>query len=150
MRSDRHHSREDSGLVLDRDLVWWHDGQRIEHPRITELFNRSLSPSGDGRFVLTIGSDYCYVAVEDAAYEVRAITASEAAIEVTLSDGTVERLDVDSLRVDSSGLLRCHVKTGKAKARFGRQAQVELGLLIEERPEGYWLTSPPPGRALQL
>ena len=29
----RWHTREDSGLVLDRQLAWFHDGERIAHPR---------------------------------------------------------------------------------------------------------------------
>ena len=45
----RWHTREDSGLVLDRELNWVHDGERITHPRIIEAFNAGLVPTDDGR-----------------------------------------------------------------------------------------------------
>ncbi|MGZ6140198.1 MAG: hypothetical protein ACXWLA_05970, partial [Myxococcaceae bacterium] len=53
----RWHTREDSGLVLDRELNWVHDGERVTHPRIIEAFNAGLVPTDDGRFQLHIGQD---------------------------------------------------------------------------------------------
>jgi hypothetical protein len=130
----RMHTREDSGLRLDRQLRWWHDDALIEHPRIIEVFNCGLAVEEDGRYVLRVGNDWAYVQVEDAAYEVRAVDLSEGdRLSVRLSDRTAELLDVASLAEEpDGGVLTCRVKGGRAKARFSRDAQFQLGERIEE------------------
>ena len=133
----RLHTREDSGLRLDRHLRWWHDGELVEHPNIIRAFNAGLEPAEDGRFILRVGRDWCYVEVEDAAYAVTAVDLTEdsAAFSVRLSDQTAERLDPSTLRLDD-GVLTCLVKHGRAKARFSRDAQYALGLCLEPAGPG--------------
>lgn len=129
----RMHTREDSGLRLDRQLHWWHDDVLIEHPRIIEVFNCGLQVEEDGRYVLRVGNDWASVQVEDAAYEVRTVDVSEGdRVSVRLSDRTAELLDASSLGEDAEGVLTCRVKAGRAKARFSRDAQFQLGELLEE------------------
>ena len=130
----RWHTREDSGLVLDRDLNWFHDGEPITHPKIIEAFNVGLVPTDDGRFQLRIGNDWAYVAVEGAAYRVNAIDADEARVYLRLSDRTGEALDPATLRLGDDGVLTARVKAGRAGARFSREAQFALGQLLA--PEG--------------
>jgi hypothetical protein len=133
----RWHTREDSGIRLDAALRWWHDDEPIEHPRILELFNASLVLDDEGRYQLRIGKDWCYVQVEDAAYEVRTVdVTTDERISVRLSDRTAEALDPQSLRMDPDGVIACAVKQGRAKARFSRDAQYQFGQLLEEGPEG--------------
>ena len=50
----RWHTREDSGFVIDRNVDWWHDGERIEHPNIIEAFNRGLRIAEDGQVKLDL------------------------------------------------------------------------------------------------
>ena len=132
----RWHTREDSGIRLDRELHWWHDDERVEHPKIIETFNTGLVPTDDGRFRLQVGEDWCFVQVEEAAYGVLAIDPSEDSVSLRLSDRTAERLVPATLAMDSSGVLLCQVKQGRAKARFTRDAQFALGSLIEKTSEG--------------
>ena len=132
----RWHTREDSGLVLDRQLRWFHDGQPIAHPKIIELFNESLVPTDDGRFQLRVGKDWAYVTVEDAAYRVTGLDVTESQLFLRLSDRTGEALDPPTLAVEADGVLTVRVKGGRAKARFSRQAQVAFGALLEESGEG--------------
>lgn len=125
------HTREESGLRLDRELTWWHDGERIEHPNIIEAFNRGLTVADDGRYQLHFGGDWCFVAVEDCGYAVIAV--DEAAghrLSIRLSDRTAEWLDPLTLAADDDGALTVKVKGGKAKARFTREAHFELGTLL--------------------
>ncbi|MBU8894333.1 DUF1285 domain-containing protein [Corallococcus sp. M34] len=133
----RWHTREDSGIRLDPTLRWWHDDEPILHPRIIELFDASLVLDDQGRYQLRIGNDWCYVQVEDAAYEVRTVDVSPSdLVSIRLSDRTAEALDVATLHVESDGVVGCQVKQGRAKARFSRDAQYQLGQLLEEGPEG--------------
>lgn len=130
----RWHTREDSGLVLDRALHWLHDGERITHPKIIEAFNQGLVPTGDGRFQLRIGNDWAYVTVEGAAYRVNAIDTDDTRVYLRLSDRTGEALDPATLRLGEDGVLTARVKAGRAEARFSRDAQYALGQLLV--PEG--------------
>lgn len=131
----RLHTREDSGIRLDRQLRWWHDGEPVEHPKIVEAFNTGLQPTDDGQFVLRFGRDWCFVQVDDAAYAVTAVDATDdGELSVRLSDRTAERLLPVTLRVED-GVLTCGVKGGRAKARFSRDAQYALGQYLE--PSGH-------------
>lgn len=133
----RWHTREDSGIRLDRQLRWWHDDEPVEHPKIIEAFNVGLVPVEDGRFQLRFGNDWCFVQVEDAAYEVRAVDVGEdGRVSVRLSDRTAEALALDTLAEAPDGVLTCRVKAGLAKARFSRDAQFQLGELLEHAPDG--------------
>jgi len=111
------HTREESGLVLDRNLVWYHDGERITHPRIVEAFNAGLRPTDDGRFQLHIGNDWAYVTVEGPAYGVTGIDPGPRSL---------------GLRLDDEGVLNALVKAGRARARFSRDAQFALAQLLRD------------------
>jgi len=133
----RWHTREDSGIRLDARLRWWHDDEPIEHPRIIELFNSSLVLDEQGRYQLQIGKDWCYVQVEDAAYEVRTVDVTpDERVFVRLSDRTAEALEPATLAVAPDGVLTCRVKGSRAGARFSRDAQYQLGELLEQDEGG--------------
>ncbi|MFL5320602.1 MAG: DUF1285 domain-containing protein [Myxococcaceae bacterium] len=130
------HTREDSGIRLDREGRWWHDDEPVEHPRIIEAFNQGLQPDDQGRFILRFGNDWCVVQVEDAAYRVTAVDLENNCITLRLSDRSSEPLDPAALSLDSDGVLHCKVKQGRAWARFSRDAQFQLGEALEENDEG--------------
>ncbi|MET0405629.1 MAG: DUF1285 domain-containing protein [Cystobacter sp.] len=133
----RWHTREDSGIRLDARLRWWHDDEPILHPRILELFNSSLLLDDAGRYQLQIGNDWCFVQVEGAAFEVRTVdVGADERVSVRLSDRTAEVLDVASLVPGEDEVLECRVKAGRARARFSRDAQYQLGALMEQDAEG--------------
>ena len=130
----RWHTREDSGIRLDRRLTWFHDGEVIDHPNIIEAFNRGVRVEDDGRLTLHFGNDWCFIEAEDCAFGVVAVDVSEGdRLSVRLSDRTAEWLDVASLALDDEGVLTVCVKGGKAKARFSRDAQVQLADFFVER-----------------
>jgi len=127
----RWHTREDSGLVLDQNLAWYHDGERITHPRIVEAFNAGLVPTDDGRFQLHIGNDWAYVTVEGPAYAVTGIEPGPRTLTLRLSDRTTESLDPSTVVLDPEGVLTAEVKGGRARARFSRDAQFALVQLLQ-------------------
>lgn len=132
MTSKRWHTREDSGIRLDREGQWWHDDERVEHPKIIEAFNQGLKPTEDGRYRLEFGNDWCFVTVEDAAYRVLLVDVDDAqGLFLRLSDRRTELLQPSTLFMEPDGVLSCRVKDGKAKARFGREAQFAIGQLLE-------------------
>ena len=138
----RSHTREDSGLVLDRNLDWYHDGERITHPRIIEAFNTGLVPTEDGRFQLHIGNDWAYVTVAEAAYRVIAVDHDDRQVYLRLSDRSGEALDPATLILGSDGVLTARVKQGRALARFSRDAQFALGGLLNREGESVFVKLP--------
>jgi hypothetical protein len=129
----RWHTREDSGIRIDRQGRWWHDDGLVEHPNIIEAFNQGLRVMDDGRYQLHFGGDWCFVTVADCAFTVVAVDESEGErLSVRLSDRTAEWLDLDTLALDDEGVLVAKVKGGKARARFSREAQFQLAERFEE------------------
>ncbi len=138
--SEHRHTREASGLRLDRSLRWWHDGEPIEHPNIVEAFNRGLSVRDDGRVVLSFGNDWALVEVEACAFAVAGVDVGEGErLAVRLSDRTAEWLDAESLALDEDGALTVKVKGGKARARFTRDAQFQLEPYLAEEGDRFEL-----------
>jgi uncharacterized protein len=127
----RWHTREDSGLRLDRTGRWWHDGEPIEHPRIVEAFNRGLTVTPEGRYRLEFGGDWCFVEVEDCGYTVLAVEAAEGGLALRLSDRTAEWLEPRTLALDAEGVLTCRVKAGLARARLSRPAHLAVASALE-------------------
>lgn len=127
MTGPRWHTREQSGLRLDRRQRWFHDGEPIENPNIIEAFNRGLSVREDGAVVLTFGGDWALVEVEGCPFAVVAVDRGEGErLSVRLSDRTAEWLDAETLAEDDEGALTVAVKAGRARARLTRDAQFQL------------------------
>lgn len=128
----RWHTREDSGLRIDKRGRWLHDDVPIEHPNIIEAFNRGLRVQSDGRVQLHFGNDWCFVVVDDCAFTVVAIDEAEGErLSVRLSDRTAELLEFAALELDDEGVLTVKVKGGLARARFSRDAQFALAERFE-------------------
>lgn len=133
MSTPRWHTREDSGMKIDRQGRWWHDDEPVEHPNIIEAFNRGLRVGDDGRYQLHFGGDWCFVQVEDCGFTVVTVDEAEGErLSVRLSDRTAEWLDLASLALDDQGVLTVRVKEGKGRARFSREAQFQLAERFEE------------------
>lgn len=148
-------SRE-SKIRLDGEGRFWHDGERVEHPGLAHGLHTWIARHPvDGRIVLENGWDWCYLAVDDAPFFVRAISISTGAMDamgvkratrpaddegerllVRLSDDSEEPLVLESLHVDVDGVIRCEVKHaakgGPFPARFDRHAAAALGELLHE------------------
>lgn len=128
--------RSRSGLSIDAEGRFLHRGEPITHARTLAVLWASLEPTADGRWLVRIGRESGYVAVERAPYVVRGLVEDPGGARVlVLSDGSREPLDPRTLALDADGVLRCAVKGGRP-ASFSRSAQVTLGLALEERPPG--------------
>lgn len=135
-KPSRRHTREESGLVLDEEGRWFHDGVAVEHPKVAQAFHRGLERAPDGRYVVRVGPDWCFVEVRGTPLQVvSAAVDREAGIaELTFSNGLAESLRPETVCA-SEGILYCTASTG-LHARFSRSAQVALGALVEEEPGG--------------
>jgi len=129
-------SRE-STIVLDGLGRFWHDGALVVHPGMARAFAQWIRRHpDDGRFILSNDYDWTYFTVDDVPFVVRTVVIEGERAKLTLSDGSDELLDADSLRVGRAGALYCKVKEGGFEARFTPQAQTHLAPLLEESAEG--------------
>jgi hypothetical protein len=128
--------RSQSGLSIDAEGRFLHRGEPITHARTLAVLWGSLEATADGRWLVRIGRESGYVAVEIAPYVVRGVLEGpDGTPSLALSDGTREPLDPRTLALGADGVLRCEVKLGRP-ASFSRTAQIALGLALEERPAG--------------
>jgi uncharacterized protein len=133
-----------SGLKLDREGRWWHQGEPVQHAGLADALHRWLDRLDDGRYVVRFDAErFAYVEVEDAPYQVLTIEIERGPdgprVHLRLSDGTEEELDYGSLRVGGGNALYARVKAGRFAARFSRQAYYLLGELLEESEQGFGL-----------
>jgi hypothetical protein len=134
----------ESGQVLEEIRLdglarWWHNGVLIGHKRIVDLFNRSVTATDGGTYVLKVGPYTYPIVVDDTPFFVVAAFVNESASEVRirLNDDSEERLDLETLCYELEGGLLARVKAGKFDARFLRRAFHDLIDHIEEGEFGY-------------
>ncbi len=136
----RLHTREDSGIRLDAEGRWWHDGEPVTHPRIIEAWNRGIERDERGRYILRFGKDWAVIAVDDAPIQVVGARPQADVFVLALSDGREETLDPSTLELAADGVLHCRVRGGEMPARFSRSAQFVVGEHLTEDRGSYKLT----------
>ena len=67
---DRH-----TGLRLDRDGLLWHEGTRVEHPRLVAALRAGLGRDVSGRPIVRLGAQWGWLEVEETLFRVTAIEA---------------------------------------------------------------------------
>jgi uncharacterized protein len=128
--------RSSSGLSIDAEGRFLHRGEPITHARTLEVLWRSLEPAPGGRWLVRVGRESAYVAVDETPYTVRGLVEDgSGAPALLLADGTTEPLDPRTVSVAADGVLRCQVKGG-VRARFTRAGQLAMGVLLDEDPPG--------------
>ncbi len=136
-------SRE-SRIRVDPDGHIWHEGERIDNPRLAEALARWIDLDPDtGRWVMRNSLDWCFITVDAAPLVVRSCRwkSPGEGVEVELNDGTSEPLRLDTVRVRDDGEVFAYVRGGTLLARFSRAAA--FALLDRADPQG--LSTLPPG-----
>ncbi|MCG5055058.1 MAG: DUF1285 domain-containing protein [Myxococcales bacterium] len=125
-----------SGLRIDAEGRFWHEGALVEHEGTRRAFSRWLDrlAEPDGRYILRLDETrYAYVDVDDTPLVVRTLRWIEPDPRplLSLSDGTEERLDPASLTFDDGGVLRTWVRAGRLEARLSTAATSALAAVID-------------------
>lgn len=132
-------------IFIDKEGRWFHKGVEMIHREIIRLFYRHLGLDSQGRYILTLEGERCYVEVEDTPFVVRrarfmdSVQADRSRYTLSLSDGTEENLSPDTLKVGVDHVLYCRVKDHAFPARFDRPAYYQLAQYIVERAGVYFL-----------
>jgi hypothetical protein len=116
-----------SGIRLDADGRFWHEGAEVTHHGLRAAFWRWLDRNPDGRWVLRLDAQrFVYLDVDGAPFVVRSLRWQGDRAWVRLSDDSEEELDYGSLRL-RAGQPSCTVK-GRFDARIATGA---WGVLAE-------------------
>jgi hypothetical protein len=127
-----------SGIRIDREGAFWHEGEVVRHQGMRRAFLRWLDrlPPPDSRYVLRLDERrYAYLEVDDTPLVATSLRWQGDEAWLGLNDGSEERLDVASLTVDEAGVLRCTVRGGRLEARLATAAAAVLSERIVGPPE---------------
>jgi uncharacterized protein len=121
-----------SGIRLDADGRFWHEGGEVTHQGMRAAFWRWLDRNPDGRWVLRLDDKrFVYLDVDDAPYAVRSARWDGDRAIVRLSDDSEEELDYASLHLGKNDQPNCRVKGGRFDARVSTAAWSTLGQRID-------------------
>ncbi len=129
-------SRE-STIRLDAQGRFWHDDEPVTHPGMAKAFASwiDLHPD-DGRFILQNGYDWSYFSVEDVPFFVTGVAVRDDGAVLTLSDGSEEPLDPETVAVGAGEAVYLRVKGGRFEARLTPAAQTALAPLLVADEDG--------------
>lgn len=118
-----------SGLRIDAQGRFWHQGAVVEHEGLRQALWRWLDRLPDGRTILRLDEKrYVYVDVEDTPLLVQTLRWPQptGAPILSLSDGREEPLAPERLTIDAEGILRTWVRNGQLEARLSTAAAAAL------------------------
>ncbi len=125
--------REASGLRLDAEGRWLHQGQPIEHARTLQKLHEGLHRAKGGRWATRLGRDWGYVQVDDAAYFARALNVNgDTSITAELIDGRSVPLDPARFAMGANDALYARLPDGET-CKLTRAAQLSLAPYLRER-----------------
>jgi hypothetical protein len=130
-------SRETS-IVRDAEGRWFHEGQPLDHEKLSRAFDRWVARAEDGRFCLKNDINWAYITLEGAPFFVRKVRIADGRALLSLSNDEEVALDAHTLREGPDGALYCDAYPGMA-ARFDKHAAVQLGELVDEDEQGTYV-----------
>ncbi|HUH02248.1 MAG TPA: hypothetical protein VML75_09635 [Kofleriaceae bacterium] len=129
-----------TGIRLDREGRFWHEGAEITHGGFRRALLRWLDRLPDGRPILRLDEQrYAYVDVDDACLLVTSLRWSGDRGIATFNDGTESEIDYASLGVGEADALYCAARGGVLDARLTTPAYYALVDRLEETAGGYAL-----------
>jgi hypothetical protein len=121
-----------SGIRLDGEGRFWHEGAEVTHHGLRDAFWRWLDRNPDGRWVLRLDDKrFVYLDVDDVPYVVRSARWDGDRVMMRLSDDSDEELAYDTLHL-RNGQPYATVKDGRFDARISTLAWNTLAERIDD------------------
>ncbi len=135
-------------IKIDKEGVWYYNGAEMFRKDILAVFFQNLFRDESGRYYVKMGNDMCYLKVEDTPIVVKSVHemadpgASDAGgkcLGMFLSDSSLEKIDLESLRIGDGNVLYCDLQRG-FPARFTRAAYYQIADWIQfDEESGYFI-----------
>lgn len=125
-------------IKIDKEGLWYYNGAHMFRKEIVNVFFQNLKVDACGKYLIELGSERCYLDVEDTAFVVVAVYKTKnpangmEQIEILLTDDSCEILNMNSLQAGRDNVLYCRVKNGRFAARFSRKSYYQLAEFIEQ------------------
>lgn len=126
-------------IARDDQGRWFHDGELLEHANLVRSFEGWIERADDGRYCLKNEINWAYFTLSGPPYFVRSARVEDGQVQLVLSGGHQETLDVKTLRQGPDGALYCNVRGGGLVARFDRHVQAGLEQHVGEDARGVYL-----------
>jgi hypothetical protein len=128
-----------SGIRLDREARFWHEGEVVTHPGLVAALWRWLAREPDGRYSLRLDARrFVYLDVDDVPYLVRSLRWDGDRAVGVLGDGSELPLPLATLRLAPSGEAYVELRP-RLEARLTSTAFATLGERMVERDGEVWL-----------
>ncbi len=106
-------------IRVDAQGNFHHDGRPVTHPGLARAFASWIEVDPEtGRYILKNSINWAFVTVDDAPLVARAARIEGDGLVLELSDGTSERLDPATLRLEPGDVPYVDVRGGKLPARL--------------------------------
>lgn len=144
---------------LDGEGNWFQGEYPILHDRTVQFLHKNIERNEEGQYYLTGEDKPMYFTVEDVPYFVVKIEKTIAGFLITLTDESIELLDLNNLWVGSKDALYCLVKGGTTAAKFFRNAYYDMmNYLVKEGKKycivfgskKYPISAKPPKKLLEV
>lgn len=125
-------------IIIDKDGVWYYRGAHMFRKEILCIFFEHLKIDDCGKYYIELEEEISYLEVEDTAFVVSIVNKTKVQeedrdqIDIVLTDDSIEKLELTSLRIGKDNVLYCRVKEGRFTARFSRSSYYQLAEYIEQ------------------
>ncbi len=136
-------------IKIDKEGIWYYNGAEMFRKDILAVFFQNLFRDESGQYYVQLGNDLCYLKVEDTPIVVKSVHEIEdpgapesgQCLGIFLSDSSLEKIDLESLRVGEGNVLYCDLQRG-FPARFTRAAYYQIADKIQfDENKGFFIPS---------
>lgn len=138
MESRRRHNANDM-IKLDPEGNWYQGEYPILHERTIQFLYKNIAVDQEGQYFLTGEDKPIHIHVEDVAYWIVKIERTIAGYLVTLTDDTVELLNLQALWIGKKNVLYCLVKGARLPAKFFRGPYYEITKDLQRKGKNYFI-----------
>jgi hypothetical protein len=127
-------------IRIDKDGLWYYLGAHMFRKDILCIFYQCVKIDEDGKYIIELGRERCYLDVEDTVFVVTGVEKIKndngiEQIDILLTDESREKLDLNTLYIGQDNVLYCKAKDGVFPTRFSRNAYYQLARFIEEQED---------------
>jgi hypothetical protein len=129
-----------TGIRLDREGRFWHEGAEVTHPGFRRALLRWLDRLEDGRPILRLDEKrYAYVDVDDAHLLATSARWDGDRAMLRFNDGSEEELDYRHLEIGAEDALYTTARAGRLTARITTRAYQVLAERLEQLRDGTYV-----------
>lgn len=123
-------------IRIDKEGKWYYQDNEIVNPLVLDFFCKALERDEEGRYLLVLEREICYLNVDDTPFVVASLRGEpDTGLSVLLNTGSLYELDPETLSIGDHNVMYCTIPCG-IKVRFSRAAYYMLANIMEEDENG--------------